>query len=87
MAFIVDKDIKAEDIINTITKEGGKILTDVKVFDVYTGNNIADNKKSIAFNLTFEDYTKTLTDEEVTKQFNKIITSVENKHNAILRDN
>ena len=87
MAFIVDKDIKAEDIINTITKEGGKILTDVKVFDVYTGNNIADNKKSIAFNLTFEDYTKTLTDEEVTKLFNKIITSVENKHNAILRDN
>lgn len=87
VAFIINKDIESEKIIGTIKKNGGKLLTNIKVFDVYTGSNIEQNKKSLAFNLTFEDYTKTLTDEEVTIIFNKIISSVEQTHNAILRDN
>jgi len=87
MAFIVDKNITADELINTIKKSGGKLLSDIKIFDVYEGKNISDNKISIAFSLKFEDYTKTLTDEEVNIVFNKIIGEVKNKHNAILRDN
>ena len=41
----------------------------------------------LAFSLTFEDYSKTLTDEEVTNIFNKVIIEVENKYKASLRDN
>ena len=69
-----------------IKKAGGKLLTDVKVFDIYHGNNIDSNKKSIAYNLTFEDYTRTLTEEEVMDIFNKVIKAVESKFNASLRD-
>ena len=87
MAFIVDNDIMVIDIINTIKKAGGRLLTDVSVFDVYFGNNIKNNKKSIAFSLTFEDSNRTLTDEEVNIAFNKIIDEVKDKYNAILRDN
>ena len=57
------------------------------MFDVYHGSNIDKDKKSIAFALTFLDDTKTLTDEEVTNLFNKIIDEVKKKYNAVLRDN
>lgn len=86
-AVILDKNIMASDIIKTIKKSGGKNLTNIEVFDVYVGKNIEDNKKSIAFSLTFEDYTKTLTDGEVMVLFDKIIKEVENKYKAVLRDN
>ena len=86
MAFILDKNILASDIIKTIKKVGGRNLIDIKVFDVYTGKNIDDNKLSIAFSLTFQDTNKTLTDDEVNILFNKIIEEVEKKHNAVLRD-
>ena len=45
------------------------------------------DKKSIAFNLTFSDNNKTLTDEEVNTLFHKIIGEVEKKYKAVLRDN
>ena len=47
---------------------------------------IEEDKKSIAFSLTFEDYTKTLTDEEVTMLFEKVIHEVIEKYHAVLRD-
>ena len=85
-AVILDQNVLAEDIIKVIKKAGGKKLTDVKVFDVYVGKNIDEDKKSIAFSLTFEDYTKTLTDEEVTLLFEKVIQAVTEKYEAVLRD-
>ena len=87
MAFIVDKKIEASSIIDTIKKSGGRLLTNIDIFDVYKGDNIGEDKVSIAFSLTFEDNTRTLSDEEVNIIFNKIIDTVKDKHNAILRDN
>ena len=87
MAFIVDKNITSKEIINTIKKSGGRLLTNIEIFDIYKGQNIDEDKISIAFSLTFEDYNKTLTDEEVNPIFNKIIKDVNEKHKAILRDN
>lgn len=86
LAFIVKKNITSEDIMKVIKKAGGKLLTNIEVFDVYTGNNVLDDEKSIAYSLTFLDMTKTLSDEEVMVIFNKIITEVENKLGAKLRD-
>ena len=85
MAFVMNKSITSEEVIKVIKKAGGKLLTDVKVFDVYEGENVGLDNKSIAFNLTFEDYTKTLTDEEVMEVFNNIISSVEKTLNIKLR--
>jgi len=86
LAFIVDESIESFDIQKEIKKAGGKLLTNVVVFDIYRGENIDNNKKSIAYNLTFEDYTRTLTEEEVMEVFNNIIKVVETKFNASLRD-
>lgn len=86
LAFIVNKDMKSSEIESVIRKSGGRLLKEIKVFDVYTGENVDNDKKSIAFNLIFEDSTKTLTDEEVTEIFNKIISDVEEKLSAKLRN-
>ena len=86
LAFIVKKDLMAGEIINQIKKSGGRLLTNIEVFDVYTGENVGSDEKSIAYSLTFSDPTRTLTDEEVTNVFNKIINDVENKYKAILRN-
>ena len=86
LAFILDDDITSEEVIKTIKKAGGRFLTDIKVFDLYKGKGVAEDKKSLAFNLYFEDPTKTLTLDEITPLFNKVIEEVEKKHKAILRN-
>ena len=86
MAFILDDKITSEEVIKTIKKAGGKLVTNIKVFDLYKGNNLEKGKKSLAFNIYFEDVDKTLTLEEITPIFEKIISEVEKKHNAILRN-
>ena len=85
IAFVIPNEIESETIRTQIIKSGGRLLTDVAIFDLYP--NIEDNKKSIAYKLTFSDPTRTLTDEEVMQQFNKIITEVTQKCNVKLRDN
>lgn len=86
MAFILDKYIEASDVVKTIRKVGGKILESIDIFDVYIGNNLDADKKSIAISLTFTDINKTLTDDEVNAVFNSIINEVENKLKGILRN-
>ena len=86
VAFIVDNNIESFEILKEIKKSGGKLLTDVKVFDIYKGDKIDGSKKSIAYNLTFEDYTRTLTEEEVMRVFANIIKVIEEKFDAELRD-
>ena len=86
MAFIVPKEVSAEDLMQTMKKRGGRLLNEMKVFDVYEGDVIEKNQKSLAFNLSFMDPTRTLTEEEVMEIFNGIITEVTEKHHAILRD-
>lgn len=86
MAFILDENVSCEEVIKTIKKAGGKLVNSIKVFDLYKGNNLGESKKSLAFNLYFEDSNKTLTLEEVTVVFDKIISEVEKKYNATLRN-
>ncbi|MBQ8132456.1 MAG: phenylalanine--tRNA ligase subunit beta [Bacilli bacterium] len=85
-AFILDKDIPAGSVVDTIKKAGGRLLSDITIFDVYTGENIDSSKKSIAFGLTFMDPARTLTEEEVMEVFGNIITKVTDTHKAELRD-
>lgn len=85
MAFVVDKSVTAGEIIAQIKKSGGRLLTELDIFDIYVGENVLENEKSIAFSLTFSDPTRTLNDEEVLTVFNKIISDVETKMNAKLR--
>ena len=86
VAFAVNKKINSKDLEDTIKKAGGKLLTNIDVFDIYTGENVKEDEKSIAYTLTFSDPTRTLNDDEVTAIMNKIIEDVIKKHNAVLRD-
>ena len=86
VAFILDKDVINEDVVSTIRKVGGKLLSKVEVFDYYEGDKIEENKKSIAYNLYFESNEKTLDLNEITPIFESIIDGVIKKHNAVLRD-
>lgn len=86
VSFIVDKDTMAIDIENTIKKSGGRLLESINVFDYYSGDKIDLDKKSLAFKLTFTDSNRTLEEKEVMDIFNKIISDVVVKHNAVLRD-
>lgn len=86
LAFIVPKEMEAGVVINQIKKSGGRLLTGVDVFDVYVGENVREDEKSIAFALTFSDATRTLNDEEVTEVFEKIIKEVEEKMKVKLRN-
>ena len=59
-------------------------VNNVDVFDVF--NNIEECKKSVAFKITYQDISKTLTDEEVTKSFENIISCVSKEYNGVLRN-
>ena len=85
VAFVVDKKLTSKEIEKVIKSAGGSLLTDIEVFDVYTGSNLDENKKSIAYALTFEDTKKTLTDEEINALLEKIIDTVCKKCNAEIR--
>ena len=85
VAFVMDKNKTSKEIETVIKKAGGSLLTNIEVFDVYTGENVGENEKSIAYSLTFNDSKKTLTDEEINGIFEKIITTVENKCGVTLR--
>lgn len=85
LAFVVKKDVEASVLLEQIKKSGGRLLTNVEVFDVYVGENVLEDEKSIAFALTFSDVNRTLNDEEVTQVFDKIIKEVTEKTQAKLR--
>ena len=71
LAFIVKKDVSSNEISEVIKKSGGRLLTNIEVFDVYTGEKVENDEKSVAYALTFNDPTKTLKEEEVNTLFEK----------------
>ena len=83
-AWIVANEVKSSDIEAVIKKTGGRLLDSVEIFDIY--RDIEEGKKSMAYKMTFKDATRTLSDEEVMEVFNKIISDVESKLNAKLRN-
>ena len=85
VAFVMKKDIPSVEVEKVIKKAGGKLLTNIEVFDVYTGENIGKDEKSVAYSLTFNDSKKTLTEEEITKIFENIIANVEKLNDVSFR--
>ena len=84
-AFIVNKQVKAQDLINAVSSVDQKLISNIKIFDVYEGANIPDNQKSIAINVTIQSSEKTLNDKDLEKINNLIIKTVEDKTGAKIR--
>ena len=85
LSILVNKEISSQEIAKVIKKAAGSLLTNVEVFDLYTGKNILENKKSIAYSLEFGSNDRTLTDEEINNILENIIENVEKKLGAELR--
>ncbi|WP_202078247.1 phenylalanine--tRNA ligase subunit beta [Caldalkalibacillus salinus] len=85
LAVVVNEDIKAGDLVQTIEEVGGELLRSVSLFDVYQGEGIEEGKKSMAYALYYLNPERTLTDEEVGQVHNEIVTALEKKWNALLR--
>ena len=84
-AFTVNKDIKAQDLVNTISNIDKDLISNIKVFDVYEGQNIPENQKSVAISVTIQSNKKTLNENDLENINNLIIEVVENKTGAKIR--
>ena len=84
LAFIIDKNVAASEIIKVIKVAGKGIVKDVNIFDVYEGSNISPNKKSVAINITL-NADHTLTDKEIVDAMDKIKFELNKKFSIELR--
>lgn len=85
LSLVVDENVPAQRVADSIEKAGGSTVTKVTLFDVYRGGQAGSGKKSLAFSLTYQHPDRTLTDDEVAKIRNKIINQLEQELNAQLR--
>ena len=85
IAIIIDEDIEVGKIEKIITKKAKKILESMKLFDIFRNEKIGENKKSVAYSLSFRDKNKTLSDEEVNQTMDSIIKELEKELKAELR--
>ncbi|GKW46757.1 phenylalanine--tRNA ligase subunit beta [Planococcus sp. NCCP-2050] len=76
VALVLSKIVEAGTIEKVIRGAGGKLLKDVRVFDLYEGDKMEAGKKSVAFTLTYFDPEKTLTDEEVVAVHDKVLKAL-----------
>ena len=85
IALLIDEDVEVREIEKVILANGKNLVEKIQLFDVYTGDQVEDGKKSIAYSIIYRSNEKTLTDEEVVKVHGKILEELEDKLNAILR--
>ena len=84
-AFVIDKNFKSQELIEVISDVDQELIKNVNIFDIYEGENIPKDKKSIALNVTIQSMTKTLKEEDLEKINKLIIDTVENKTGAKIR--
>ena len=84
-AFIVQKNLQAQILIEIISNVDKSLIKNVKIFDVYEGENIPIDKKSIALKVTIQSDFKTLSEKDLNEISQKIISKVEDKASAKLR--
>ena len=85
LAILVDHDVQAGAVADVIAKNGGQFFRGVTLFDVYTGERIPADKKSLAFAIDFRSNERTLKDEEADEAFKNILAAVEKSFGATLR--
>ena len=85
LAVVLDESVPAEQVRQIIVKAGGKLLTSVKLFDIYRGDQIPAAQKSLAFSLFFQAPDRTLTDKEVRTHHHRIVKLLGKELDARLR--
>ena len=85
LAIVVDEKIEVSQIERILVRKGKKLLENIKLFDIYRNDKLGQNKKSIAYRLTFRDKKKTLKEEEINEIMEQIIAQLEKELKAEIR--
>lgn len=85
LAFVVARNVSAVSIAAAAKNADRSNIADVRIFDVYEGENLPEDKKSVAISVTFQPKDKTYTDAELEALMNKVILEVGKKTGAVLR--
>ena len=86
IAIIVSNTIPAAEIISVCKQAGGEQLIKVNLFDVYQGDNIKEDQKSVAISLILQDKSRTLEEEDIANIVSKCVTALQNRFKALLRE-
>lgn len=86
LALLVNQSLAAENLIQYVKNQAGEILREVRVFDVFTGDALPKGCKSVALGLIFQDFSRTLTDEDVDAAIQKLTAGLEREFGAQIRD-
>lgn len=86
VAFVMPTYMESSTVEKEIKKSSGKYLKNIKIFDLYRGDNIKPDEKSIAYSLTYESEERTLETDEINELFNKMINEVTKKLNITIRN-
>ena len=85
LAVEIDTDTEVGAIASDINAENIQYLKEVTLFDIYSGEGVAEGKKSVALGIMFQDDQKTLTDEEVEKSVSLVLKLLKRRFNAVQR--
>ncbi|MGI6545349.1 MAG: phenylalanine--tRNA ligase subunit beta [Fastidiosipilaceae bacterium] len=85
LAVVVDVEVMAGELREDVLKTGDPLIESCEIFDVYSGGQVGEGKKSVAFNLVFRKEDATLQDEEVNPVIGMILDNLQKKYNASLR--
>lgn len=85
IAIVVTEEITAGQVEEIIRNKGGKLIEEVKLFDIYRGSQIEEGYKSMAYSIVYRSDEKTLSEDDITKVHNKIVNSLVNQVGAALR--
>jgi phenylalanyl-tRNA synthetase beta chain len=86
LAVVVDADIVVNDVLRTIKFANITLITEVALFDLYQGQGIPENKKSLALSVLMHDTQKTLTDSDTDTVISNLLELMQNKFGATLRN-
>lgn len=86
LAVVIDANVTAQTLCDTVRKAGGALLSDLQLFDIYSGKGVDSHRKSLALGLTLQHPSRTLKDTEVDKVVDEVVQRLQSDLGADLRE-
>jgi phenylalanyl-tRNA synthetase beta chain len=86
LALVLDESVASSEILDCVKANAGDRLVELRIFDVYQGDAIEEGKKSVALGLTWQDPSRTLSDDEINTTIIRCVKALREQFNAKLRD-
>ncbi|MBL4581137.1 MAG: phenylalanine--tRNA ligase subunit beta [Gammaproteobacteria bacterium] len=86
LAILIDSNYTSSEVLANVRENAGEHLTDLRIFDVYQGDAVAEDKKSLALGLTWQHPSRTLSEDDINTIISKCVNGLQDKFNANLRN-